>query len=226
MLKELLAENPIVQAPMAGVTDKAFRLMARKFGCGLEYSEMISAKALTYQNKKTFELLDTADESDYINIQLFGSEPEVMAEGAQIACAHGAKMIDINMGCPVPKVVKNGEGSALMQNTPLAAEIVREMKKAVNVPITVKMRIGWDEANINAVEFAKAMEEAGAELLAVHGRTRSQYYSGHADWVEIAKVKAAVDIPVLANGDVNTLADCRAILVETGCDGVMIGRGA
>lgn len=226
MLKELLAENPIVQAPMAGVTDKAFRLMARKFGCGLEYSEMISAKALTYQNKKTFELLDTADESDYINIQLFGSEPEVMAEGAQIACAHGAKMIDINMGCPVPKVVKNGEGSALMQNTPLAAEIVREMKKAVNVPITVKMRIGWDEANINAVEFAKAMEEAGAELLAVHGRTRSQYYSGHANWAEIAKVKAAVDIPVLANGDVNTLADCRAILVETGCDGVMIGRGA
>ena len=131
---------------MAGVTDKAFRLMARQFGCGLEYSEMISAKALTYQNKKTFELLDTTDEDDYINIQLFGSEPDIMAEGARIACAHGAKMLDINMGCPVPKVVKNGEGSALMQNPALASAIVSAMKKAVNVPIIVIIRLGWDES--------------------------------------------------------------------------------
>lgn len=226
MLKELLSANPIVQAPMAGVTDKAFRLMARKFGCGLEYSEMISAKALTYQNKKTFELLDTSDEEDYINIQLFGSEPDIMAEGAVIASEHGAKIIDINMGCPVPKVVKNGEGSALMQNPPLACDIVSAMKKAVKIPITVKMRLGWDEASINAVEFAKALEAAGADLIAVHGRTRNQYYSGRADWSEIAKVKNAVKIPVLANGDVNTIEDLRQILNITACDGVMIGRGA
>lgn len=226
MLKELLSANPIVQAPMAGVTDKAFRLMARKFGCGLEYSEMISAKALTYQNKKTFELLDTSDEEDYINIQLFGSEAAIMAEGAVIASEYGAKIIDINMGCPVPKVVKNGEGSALMQNPPLACDIVSAMKKAVKIPITVKMRLGWDEASINAVEFAKALEDAGADLIAVHGRTRSQYYSGRADWSEIAKVKNAVKIPVLANGDVNTIEDLRQILNITACDGVMIGRGA
>jgi len=226
MLREILKQNPIVQAPMAGVTDKAFRLMARKFGCGLEYSEMISAKALTYNNKKTFELLDTNGEEDYIAIQLFGSEPEIMAEGAKIAQDYGAKIIDINMGCPVPKVVKNAEGSALMQNPSLAAEIVRAMKNAVDVPITVKMRIGWDEQNINAVEFAQAIEAAGADLLAVHGRTRSQYYAGKANWEEIAKVKAAVKVPVLANGDVNTVEDCADICRLTNCDGVMIGRGA
>lgn len=226
MLKEILAANPIVQAPMAGVTDKAFRLMARKFGCGLEYSEMISAKALTYKNKKTFELLDTADEEDYVSIQLFGSEQETMAEGARIACEYGARIIDINMGCPVPKVVKNSEGSALMQNPKLAADIVRAMKTAVDVPISVKMRLGWDESSINAVEFAKIMEDAGADLLAVHGRTRSQYYSGKADWTEIARVKEAVTIPILANGDVNTVTDCANILALTGAAGVMIGRGA
>ena len=226
MLKELLKENPIVQAPMAGVTDKAFRLMARKFGCGLEYSEMISAKALTYKNKKTFDLLDTKGEEDYIAIQLFGSEPEVMAEGAQIACEYGAKIIDINMGCPVPKVVRNGEGSALMKNPQLAREIVQAVKNAVNVPLAVKMRIGWDEESINGAEFARYLADGGADLLAVHGRTRSQYYSGSADWAEIAKVKGAVEIPVLANGDVNTVWDCRKIIAETACDGVMIGRGA
>lgn len=226
MFKKLLAANPIVQAPMAGVTDKAFRLIARKFGCGLEYSEMISAKALTYKNKKTFDLLDTKGEEDYIAIQLFGSEPEVMAEGAQIACEYGAKIIDINMGCPVPKVVRNGEGSALMRNPRLAGEIVRAVKDAVKVSVSVKMRIGWDEESINAVEFAQYLAQGGADLLAVHGRTRSQYYSGKANWAEIAKVKRAVEIPVLANGDVNTVEDCRQIIEQTACDGVMIGRGA
>lgn len=227
MLKKILQKNPIVQAPMAGLTDKAFRLTARRFGCGLQYSEMISAKALTYRNKKTFELLDTSDEEDFIAIQLFGSEPEVMAEGAGLACGRGAKIIDINMGCPVPKVVKNGEGSALMLKLALAAAIVKSVKaKVAAAPVTVKMRLGWDEEHINAVEFAKALEAAGTDLLAVHGRTRSQYYSGQADWSEIAKVKAAVNIPVLANGDVNTVEDCREIIKQTGCDGVMIGRGA
>jgi tRNA-dihydrouridine synthase B len=211
---------------MAGITDKAFRQIAKEHGCGLVYTEMISAKALTYNNQKTKVILDIEGEVQPVAVQLFGSEPEVMAEGARIALEAGAPLIDVNMGCPVPKVVKCGEGSALLNNPTRAEEIVRTMVKAVDVPVTVKIRLGWDKDNITAVEFALRMEEAGVSAIAVHGRTRDMFYSGKADWATIGKVKAALRIPVIANGDVWTPRDAVRLLEETGCDAVMIGRGA
>ncbi|QNB47407.1 tRNA dihydrouridine synthase DusB [Thermanaerosceptrum fracticalcis] len=217
--------NQVVLAPMAGVTDKAFRMIARKHGCGLVYTEMVSAKALTYKNIKTKALLDIEGEEQPISVQLFGSEPHIMAEAARIAVQEGAKIIDVNMGCPVPKVVKNGEGSALLENPQLAQAIVQAMVSAVDVPITVKMRIGWDRNHIVASEFAKKMEEAGASAVAVHGRTRDQYYSGKADWDIIKEVKANLSIPVIGNGDVWSPEDAKNMLEKTGCDAVMIGRG-
>lgn len=218
--------NRVFAAPMAGVTDKAFRLLLRRMGCGLIITEMVSAKALQYSNKETFRILDLAGEEGPIAVQLFGSDPWVMAQGAQLAVEYGAAIVDINMGCPTPKIVKNGEGSALMQNIPLAARITGAVVKAVDVPVTVKMRKGWDEERVNAVELALAVEAAGAAAVAVHGRTRNQFYSGSADWDIIADVKQAVGIPVIGNGDIRSPEGAKAMLEETGCDGVMIGRAS
>jgi len=218
--------NRVALAPMAGVTDKAFRLLAREFGCGLLYTEMISAKALTYNNAKTKSLMDIEGEEQPIAVQLFGSEPDVMAEGARLAVENGARLLDVNMGCPVPKVVRCGEGSAVLETPQTAAAIVRAMVNAVQVPVTVKMRSGWDSKNIVAVEFAKRMAAAGAAAIAIHARTREQYYGGKADWSIIKAVKEAVDVPVLGNGDIWTPEDGARMLAETGCDAIMIGRGA
>ncbi|MFZ5945245.1 MAG: tRNA dihydrouridine synthase DusB [Bacillota bacterium] len=219
-------DNPVVLAPMAGVTDKPFRILCKEKGCGLIYTEMVSAKALTYKNERTFNLIDLKNEDHPISVQIFGSDPRIMAEGAFVVQEHGADIIDINMGCPVPKVIKNKEGSALMLDSHLAAEIVKKVSLAVKVPVTVKIRKGWDDNNINAVEFAKAMEEAGAKAIAVHGRTRSQFYSGKADWEIIRRVKEAVNIPVIGNGDIFKPEDALRMLRETNCDGTMVGRGA
>lgn len=217
--------NQVVLAPMAGVTDKAFRIIAKEQGCGLLYTEMISAKALTYNNQRTCEYLNISGEQQPIAIQLFGSEPEIMAEGAKLAVANGARLLDVNMGCPVPKVVRCGEGSALLERPDVAEKIVQAMVKAVAVPVMVKIRLGWDRQHIVAVEFAKRMEAAGVAAIAVHGRTREQYYAGKADWSIIGQVKRAVTIPVIGNGDIWLPEDGARMLAETGCDAIMIGRG-
>lgn len=222
----VIIKEPVALAPMAGITDKAYRILVKELGCGLLYSEMVSAKALTYKNQKTFELLDLTDEKGPISIQIFGSEPDIMAEGARIVKEYKADIIDINMGCPVPKITKNNEGSSLMLNPNLASQIVTSIKKAVDIPVTVKIRKGWDDNNINAVEFAKRMEEAGADAIAVHGRTKEQLYSGSADWDIIREVKKAVKVPVLGNGDVTSPLTAKEMMDETKCDMVMVGRAA
>lgn len=217
--------NKVALAPMAGITDKAFRLIARQFGCGLIYTEMISAKALTYNNTRTKMLLDLSGEEGPLAVQLFGSEPETMSRAAMIAEQEGAQIIDINMGCPVPKVFRNGEGSALLEKPELACEIIRQMTAAVKVPITVKMRSGLNSDKIVAVQLAEKLAQAGASALAVHGRTRDQYYAGKADWQVIKEVKEAVPIPVIGNGDIWSPQDAQRMLEATGCDAVMLGRG-
>lgn len=221
----VIIPNKVVLAPMAGVTDKAFRKIAKEHGCGLLYTEMISAKALTYNNTRTKAILDLEGEEQPVNVQLFGSDPEIMAEGARIAVREGAVLIDVNMGCPVPKVVKNGEGSALLERPELAEKIVREIVKAVNVPVTVKIRTGWNRDNVVALQFAKRMEGAGVSAVAVHGRTREQYYAGKADWEVIREVKEGLSIPVIGNGDIWKPEDVVKMLEQTGCDAVMLGRG-
>lgn len=226
LIEAILRKNPVVAAPMAGISDRPSRLIAREYGCGLVYTEMISAKALTYHNQKTYLLMNMEGEIQPVSMQIFGSEPAVMAEGARIMEDYGAQIIDVNMGCPVPKVVNNGEGSALMRDPELAAEIVSAMVKAVKIQVTVKIRKGWDDSCVNGVEFARAMEAAGVSAIAVHGRTRMQYYSGKADWTLIGQVKAAVSVPVIGNGDIFTPEDGKAMLEQTGCDGIMLGRGA
>lgn len=220
------AVNPYVLAPMAGVTDKAMRLICRRYGVGLEVTEMVSAKALHYRNKKSFDLFDLQDEEAPISVQLFGSEPEIMAEGARLAVAAGAKMLDVNMGCPVPKVANHGEGSGLLRTPETAFAIIRAMRDAVNVPLSAKMRIGWEERDPAIVDFACGLAAAGCDFIAVHGRTRAQYYSGQADWSAIRDIVQAVDIPVIANGDVDSVASARAIREATGAAGIMVGRGA
>ena len=214
----------VILAPMAGVTDFAFRTVCHAHGADVTVTEMVSAKALTYGDRKSLSLLRRTEQG-ICAAQIFGSEPEIMAQGAKLAAAHsGCDYLDINMGCPVPKIAGNGEGSALMRDIPLAKEIVSAVKAAVSIPVTVKCRSGWDKGSINAPEFAKAMEEAGADGIAVHGRTKSMQYSGIADWDVIRAVKQAVSIPVAANGDVFSPEAAVRCMARTGADAVMIGR--
>jgi tRNA-dihydrouridine synthase B len=215
-----------VLAPMAGVSDLAYRVIVMQMGAAMTTTEMISARGLYYKNEKTRDMLCLDPGEHPVAIQIFGSEPEIMALAAREAEAAGADAVDINMGCPMRKVVKNGDGSALMKNIPLAHDIVEAMVKAVSIPVTVKMRIGWDSQSINCVELAQALEEAGAAALTVHGRTREELYSGQAHWDVIRQVVDAVSIPVFGNGDVTDGPSAKRLMDETGCAGVAIGRAA
>lgn len=219
-------DNPVILAPMAGVTDLPFRLLCKENGAGLVCMEMVSAKAIYYNNKNTQELMQIHPCEGPVSLQLFGSDPDIISEMAKRIEEKPFAIFDLNMGCPVPKVVNNGEGSALMKNPALVREILTKCVKAVQKPVTVKIRKGFDEAHVNAVDIARIAEDCGVSAIAVHGRTREQYYAGRADWDIIARVKEAVDIPVIGNGDVTDCLSAEKMLSYTGCDGVMIGRAA
>lgn len=219
-------KNNIVLAPMAGVSDLPFRLLCTRFGAGMTCMEMVSAKAIYYNNKNTESLLEIHPDEHTVSLQLFGNDPKIMSEMAKRIEDRPFSVLDINMGCPVPKVVNNHEGSYLMKEPDRVFEIVRAISEAISKPVTVKIRKGFDDNHINAVEIAKVCEAAGAKAIAVHGRTREQYYSGSADWSIIKAVKEAVGIPVFGNGDVVDAESAKRMLSETGCDGILVGRGA
>ncbi|HWR40465.1 MAG TPA: tRNA dihydrouridine synthase DusB [Patescibacteria group bacterium] len=222
----IVLDNPVILAPMAGVSDLPFRLLAKEMGCALVYSEMVSNKGLLYKNERTADLMRIDPKERPVAIQLFGSEPAGMALAARLVEQAGADIIDINMGCPTPKIVKNGEGSALMRTPELAQRIMASVVEAVNIPVTVKIRKGWDDASVNAVNMAVRAEQAGVAAVSIHGRTREQFYAGQADWEIIREVKNAVKIPVIGNGDVRAPEDAKRMLTLTGVDGIMIGRAA
>lgn len=223
---DVTLKNNLILAPMAGVTDLPFRLLCKEQGAGLLCMEMVSAKAIYFRNKNTESLLQIDDREPPVSLQLFGSDPDIISEMAKRIEDRPFSILDINMGCPVPKVAGNGEGSALMKNPKLVEEIVSKTARAIRKPVTVKIRKGFDEEHVNAVEIARIAEASGAAAVAVHGRTREQYYHGKADWDIIRQVKEAVKIPVIGNGDVTSPEAAEAMLRETGCDGIMIGRGA
>jgi nifR3 family TIM-barrel protein len=223
---DVVLENNVILAPMAGVTDLPFRLICKEQGAGLLCMEMVSAKAVHYNNKNTEDLMEIHPDEMPVALQIFGSEPDIMAQtAARIECRPFA-ILDINMGCPVPKVVNNNEGSALMKNPKLAGEIIYAVSHAIKKPVTVKIRKGFDDNSVNAVEMARIAQENGAAAVAVHGRTREQYYSGKADWSIIRQVKEAVSIPVIGNGDVTDAISAKRMFDETGCDGIMVGRAS
>ena len=219
-------DNNLILAPMAGVTDMSFRQLCREQGCGLLVTEMVSAKAILYKNRNTKELMAIGEGERPVSLQLFGSDPEIVSDIAHQVEDGPYDIIDLNMGCPVPKIVGNGEGSALMKNPKLVEELLSALVRKVHKPVTVKFRKGFDDDHVNAVEIAKIAESCGVAAVAVHGRTREQYYSGKADWDIIRQVKEAVKVPVIGNGDVKCVQDAVRMMNETGCDMVMIGRGA
>ena len=219
-------KNKVFLSPMAGVTDLPFRLICKEQGCGLLYTEMINGKALCYDDENTKKMLKIEEEEHPVAVQIFGSEPEFMGRAAEIMNGYSNEILDINMGCPAPKVVKNGDGSALMKNPKLAEEVLRAVVKNSKKPVTLKIRKGWDDNSVNAVEIAKIAEDCGISALAIHGRTREQFYTGKADWDIIAEIKKNLSIPVIGNGDVFTIEDSINMLDKTGCDAIMIGRGA
>ncbi|HBG8312526.1 TPA: tRNA dihydrouridine synthase DusB [Clostridioides difficile] len=219
-------KNKVFLSPMAGVTDLPFRLICKEQGCGLLYTEMINGKALCYDDENTKKMLKIEEEEHPVAVQIFGSEPEFMGRAAEIMNDYSNEILDINMGCPAPKVVKNGDGSALMKNPKLAEEVLRAVVKNSKKPVTLKIRKGWDDNSVNSVEIAKIAEDCGISALAIHGRTREQFYTGKADWDIIAEIKKNLSIPVIGNGDVFTIEDSINMLDKTGCDAIMIGRGA
>ena len=224
--RDFEVENEVFLAPMAGVTDLPFRLICKELGCGLLYTEMINAKALCYDDKNTKKMLNILDEEHPVAVQIFGSEPEFMGKAAQILNDYPNEILDINMGCPAPKVVKNGDGSALMRNPKLAGQVLDQVVKNSKKPVTLKIRKGWDDNSVNALEIAKIAEDCGICAITIHGRTREQYYSGQADWDIIGEVKSQISIPVIGNGDITSVEGAIRIKDHTGCDAIMIGRGA
>lgn len=225
-LGQILTPNNVFLAPMAGITDLPFRLICKSFDCGMLYTEMVSAKGLLYESDKTNQLLYIDEREHPVGAQLFGSDPKIVSEMAKQVSQSDVDFVDINMGCPAPKITRNGEGSALLKNPELIGEIVYQTARAIDKPLTIKIRKGFDEDHVNAVEVAKIIEQAGASALALHGRTREQFYSGKADWDIIKAVKEAIAIPLIGNGDIKSPEDAKAMMTHTGCDAVMIGRGA
>jgi tRNA-dihydrouridine synthase B len=219
-------DNKVFLSPMAGVTDLPFRLICKEQDCGMLYTEMINAKALCYDDQNTKKMLKIEEEEHPVAVQIFGSDPEFMAGAAEILNEYPNEILDINMGCPAPKVIKNGDGSALMKNPKLAEEVLKAVVNKSKKPVTLKIRKGWDDNSVNAVEIAKIAEASGISALAIHGRTREQYYSGKADWDIIAKIKENISIPVIGNGDVFEVEDAINMIKKTNCDAIMIGRGA